>query len=148
MDLDWSVNLYRNTKVQTKSALFLCSSPPRRCLHGSAKWVRQVEKLCKQGWEKRPIEFESFCVWWGQMWAGRKCWACKYIGQAHPYIHILKSGLMLTATIKWVLSMQALALWPICWWSESNDAVLLWAIKQGGGNCRVKVTPKWRVVRY
>lgn len=44
--------------------------------------------------------------------------------------------------------MQALALWPICWWSESNDAVLLWAIKQGGGNCRVKVTPQWRVALY
>lgn len=53
----------------------------------------------------------------------RKCRACGYIGQTHPDIHILKSALMLTATIKSVLSAQALALWPCCWKRVSNDAV-------------------------
>lgn len=52
----------------------------------------------------------------------RKCEACRYTGQTHPCIHILKSALMLTAAIKSVLSAQALALWPCCWKSVSNDA--------------------------
>lgn len=47
---------------------------------------------------------------------------CRYRGQAHPDIPLLKVGLMLTAAIKSVLSTQALALWPSCW-SVSNDAV-------------------------
>lgn len=46
-----------------------------------------------------------------------------HTGQTHPYIHILDGALMLTATIKPVLSVQALALWPCCWRSVSNDAV-------------------------
>ena len=47
---------------------------------------------------------------------------------------------MLTSTIKPVLSAQALALWPFCWRSVTDDAVLFQVIKLGGGNQWVKVS--------
>lgn len=70
------------------------------------------------------------------MCAGRKCRACRYIGQPHPNIHILKRALMLTATIKSVLSAQAVALWPGRLEEREEWWRLLEAIKLGGGNCR------------
>lgn len=71
----------------------------------------------------------------------RKCRAWRHIGQTHPLIHILKSACVLTATIKPVLSTRALALWLCCWRCE-QWCRLLQAIKQGGGNYRVKVAYK------
>lgn len=53
----------------------------------------------------------------------RKRRTLRSTGQTHPYIHRLKRALTLTATIKSVLSAQALALWPRCWRSVGNDAV-------------------------
>lgn len=76
------------------------------------------------------------------MWESRKCWACRYRGQTHPYIHILKGALMLTATIKSVIYT---GLGPLAMLLEECEqwCRLLQAIKQGGGNCRVKVeTPR------
>lgn len=131
MHSDWSV------QVQTQKFFFVV--PLHGSLHSTACWVRQDEKgqIVQTGLrKKRPIEFQSCGNDEDKCQPSRKCWACRYIGQTHPYIHILKSGLMSTATIKSVLSEKALALWPSCWRSESNDAVLLRAIKQGGGNCR------------
>lgn len=126
-----------STNTELSFSLWLCSmakSTQHRTL-SEAGWKR---KNCANRPErkKRPIEFQSCGNDEDKCQQSRKCWACRYIGQTHPYIHILKSGLMSTATIKSVLSEKALALWPICWRSESNDAVLLRAIKQGGGNCR------------
>ena len=45
--------------------------------------------------------------------------------------HTLILALMLTTTIKSVLSLQALALWPCCWRSVGNDAIYTSGNKTG-----------------
>lgn len=88
--------------------------------------------LCKRSKEEKKMGFRKYLagaeadlvvIMGRNVRVSRKRRACRYRGQTHPYIHILKSALMLTTTIKSVLSLQALALWPCCWKSVSNDAV-------------------------
>lgn len=127
-----------STNTELSFSLWLCfmAKSTQHCLLSETGWKRTNCANRPEKEKKRPIELQSCGNDEDKCQQSRKCWVCRYIGQTHPYIHILKTGLMSTATIKSVLSEKALALWPICWRSESNDAVLLWAIKQGGGNCR------------
>lgn len=129
---------------KAKSTKILLSTPSKTGCKRT-KSITEMRKINNAMRNIGKLWSQSFSNEKDKISTSRKHWACRYTGQTHPYTHIEKCP---HVDSYHKICIICTSLGPLVMMLEECEQwfCLLQAIKQGGGNCQVKVTHKWRLL--